>query len=87
MNDVIEDGDRLPVSTSKYLDVLEAVLAIVALAGGVGQVLGPDQDGVSGATWLDQYFLPLMALDHELRFVEVLTLQVVHVDRTVGLVL
>ena len=46
LNHVLEDGHVLSVTSSKYLNVLKAVLSIVALASRVSQVLRPDESSV-----------------------------------------
>lgn len=56
----------LPVATAKDLYILQAVLAVVALARRVRHVLRPDERGIAILADLDLNLLALVALNHEL---------------------
>ena len=66
LNHVFKNWHKLPVSSTKYLNILEWVLAVIALSCRINQALRPDQNCMPSWTKLSHYVLALRAANHEL---------------------
>lgn len=66
MNNIVKARDKGAITASENLHILQGVLSVVTLSSFVGQVAGPDQNGVSSGAHLHIDILATVALDHEL---------------------